>query len=97
MYIYIYTFIHIFTSIYDSLLFLFEQTHNYYVDNQGLLPWRLRDLGVSMLQSSFGLIGEDPEWWQNVFSARLSSYAKSSHPTTIAKNSCLSYKKTGNT
>ena len=23
------------------LLFLFEQTHNYYVNNQGLVPWRL--------------------------------------------------------
>ena len=27
------------------LLFLFERTHNYYVDNQGLVPWRLRHLG----------------------------------------------------
>ena len=24
------------------LLFLFERTHNYYVDNQGLVPWQLR-------------------------------------------------------
>ena len=29
------------------LLFLFEQTHNYSVDNQGLLPWRLRRAGRS--------------------------------------------------
>jgi len=29
------------------LLFLFERTHNYYVDNQGLVPWRLRRLDRS--------------------------------------------------
>jgi len=26
----------------DPILFLFERTYNYYVDNQGLVPWRLR-------------------------------------------------------
>ena len=29
------------------VLFLFERIHNYYVDNQGLVPWRLRRLGRS--------------------------------------------------
>jgi len=29
------------------LHFLFERTHNYPFDNQGLLPWRLRCLGDS--------------------------------------------------
>jgi len=33
------------------LLFLFEQTHNYYVDNQGLVPWRLRRLGRAKIRS----------------------------------------------
>ena len=28
----------------DPLLFLFERTHNYYVDSQGLVPWLLRRL-----------------------------------------------------
>jgi len=34
------------------LLFLFERTHNYYVDNQGLVPWRLRRLGRSKVRSA---------------------------------------------
>jgi len=34
------------------LLFLFEQTHNYYVDNQRLVPWRLRRLGRSKVRSA---------------------------------------------
>jgi len=34
------------------LLFLFERTHNYPVDNQGLLPWRLRCLGESKVRSA---------------------------------------------
>ena len=29
----------------DPLLFLFDRTYKYYVDNQGLVPWRLRRLG----------------------------------------------------
>jgi len=33
------------------LLFLFERTHNYSVDNQGLLPWRLRRLVRSKVRS----------------------------------------------
>ena len=33
------------------LLFLFERTHNYSVDNQVLLPWRLRRLGRSKVRS----------------------------------------------
>ena len=33
------------------LLFLFERTHNYSVDNQGLLPWWLRRLGESIVRS----------------------------------------------
>jgi len=33
------------------LLFLFERTHNYSVDNQGLLPWRLCRLGRSKVRS----------------------------------------------
>jgi len=31
----------------SPLLFLFERTHNYLVDKQGLLPWWLRCLGES--------------------------------------------------
>jgi len=34
------------------LLFLFERTHNYYVDNQGLVPWRLRRLDRSKVRSA---------------------------------------------
>jgi len=34
------------------LLFLFERTHNYPSDNQGLLPWRLRCLGESKIRSA---------------------------------------------
>jgi hypothetical protein len=34
------------------LLFLFERTHNYYVDNQGLVTWRLRRLGRSKVRSA---------------------------------------------
>ena len=34
------------------LLFLFERTHNYYVNNQGLVPWRLRRLGRSKVRSA---------------------------------------------
>ena len=33
------------------LLFLFERTHNYSVDNQGLVLWRLRRLGRSKVLS----------------------------------------------
>ena len=36
----------------SPLLFLFERTHNYYVDNQGLVPWRLRRLGRSKVRSA---------------------------------------------
>jgi len=32
------------------LLFLFERTHNYSFDNQGLLPWRLRRVGRSKVR-----------------------------------------------
>jgi len=31
---------------------LFERTHNYYIDNQGLVPWRLRRLGRSKVRSA---------------------------------------------
>ena len=34
------------------LLFLFERTHTYYVDNQGLVPWRLRRVGRSKVRSA---------------------------------------------
>ena len=34
------------------LLFLFERTHTYPVDNQGLLPWWLRCLGESNVRSA---------------------------------------------
>jgi len=34
------------------LLFLFESTHNYYVDNQGLVPWWLRRVGRSKVRSA---------------------------------------------
>ena len=34
------------------LLFLFEQTHNYYVDIQGLVPWQLCRLGSSKVRSA---------------------------------------------
>jgi len=36
----------------DPLLFLFERTHNYCVDNQGLVPWRLRCLDRSKVRSA---------------------------------------------
>jgi len=36
----------------DPLLFLFERTYNYYVDNQELVPWRLRRLGKSKIRSA---------------------------------------------
>ena len=32
--------------------FLFERTRNYYVDNQGLVPWRLRRVGRSKVRSA---------------------------------------------
>ena len=34
------------------LFFLFEQTHNYYIDNEGLVPWRLRRVGKSKVRSA---------------------------------------------
>jgi len=34
------------------LLFLFERTHNYSVDNQGFVPWQLRHLGRSKVRSA---------------------------------------------
>jgi len=34
------------------LHFLCEQTHNYYVGNQGLVPWRLRRVGRSEVRSA---------------------------------------------
>ena len=37
---------------FDPLLFLFEPNHNYYVDNQGFVPWRLRRLGRSKVRSA---------------------------------------------
>jgi len=33
----------------SPLLFLFERTHNYYVDNQGLVSWHLRRVGRSKM------------------------------------------------
>ena len=36
----------------NPLLFLFERTYNYYVDNQGLVPWRLRRVGRSKVRSA---------------------------------------------
>ena len=33
------------------ILFLFERTHNYSIDNQGLVPWQLRRLGRSKVRS----------------------------------------------
>jgi len=36
----------------SPLLFLFERTHHYYVENQGLVPWRLRRLGRSKVPSA---------------------------------------------
>ena len=36
----------------DPLLFLFERTYNYYVDNQRLVPWRLRRLDRSKVRSA---------------------------------------------
>ena len=33
------------------LLFLFERTHNYSVDNQGLVPWWLRRVDRSEVRS----------------------------------------------
>ena len=37
------------------LLFLFERTHNYSVDNQGLVPWWLRCLGRSKFRSDLSV------------------------------------------
>jgi len=34
------------------LLFLFDRTNNYYVDNQGVVPWRLRRVGRSKVRSA---------------------------------------------
>ena len=34
------------------LLFLFERTHNYYVDKQGFVPWRFLRLGRSKVRSA---------------------------------------------
>ena len=34
------------------LLFLFERTYNYFVNNQKLVPWRLRRLGWSKVRSA---------------------------------------------
>ena len=34
------------------LLFLFERTHNCYVDNHGLVPWRLRRVDRSKVRSA---------------------------------------------
>jgi len=45
----------------DPLLFIFEPTYNYYVDNQGLVPWSCAVPSHGRVQSSFGLIGEGPE------------------------------------
>ena len=39
------------------LLFLFERTQNYSVDNQGLVPWRLRCLGRSTVRSASLVVG----------------------------------------
>ena len=36
----------------SRLIFIFERTHNYPFDDQGLLPWRLRCLGGSKVRSS---------------------------------------------
>ena len=36
----------------SPLLFLSERTHNYYVDKQGLVPWQLRPLGISLVRSA---------------------------------------------
>jgi len=40
------------TGYTGPFLFLFERTHNYYVDNQGLVPWWLRRLGRSKVCSA---------------------------------------------
>jgi len=40
------------TGYTSLLLFLFERSHNYSVDDQGLVPWRLRRLGRSKLRSA---------------------------------------------
>jgi len=47
------------------LLFLFERTHNYYVDSQGLVPWRLRRLGKSKvrLASLVKVLGDGKIFW----------------------------------
>jgi len=36
----------------DPLPFLFERTYNYYVDNQGLVPFQFRRLGKSKVRSA---------------------------------------------
>ena len=48
------------------LLFLFEQTHNCYVDNHGLVPWRLRRVGRSKVRSAslVRVLGDDKISWK---------------------------------
>jgi len=41
-----------FAGFTGPLLFLFERTHNYYDDNQGLVPSRLRRVGRSKVRSA---------------------------------------------
>jgi len=38
------------TSLATPVPFLFERTHHYYVDNQGLVPWQLRRVGRSSVR-----------------------------------------------
>ena len=39
-------------SVCTIISHLFERTYNYFVDKQGLAPWRLRRLGKSKLRSA---------------------------------------------
>ena len=75
------------------LLFLFERTHNYYVDNQGLVPWRLRRLGKSKVRSAslVKVLSDGRISWD---SRSQSSVSWNPPPPTTQSNTCLLKKKT---
>jgi len=69
--------------------FLLERSYNYYVDIQGLVPWRLRRL--RWVWRSFGRIGEGPLWCQDFLRFKVPSSTKSfnTHHQNKAALACL--------
>ena len=53
------------TGYTSPIHFLSERTHNYYVDNQGLVPWRLRRVGRSKVRSAslVGILSDGKITW----------------------------------